>query len=447
MSFPFRTTKNSDDTVTIHDVDIFKTHNDRGFDCNEQWMDDAVNNHEKFKSEGFRPAVIVGHNRKGEPEKPVEGIIDKLRRFGKKLFADLKVPIKFFKEMIASGKLPNRSVEVFPKKRRLTALALLGGTPPHFALKQMSPYSSDSGRICYGIDDEDPVYIDYKIEETGNWCRKDYQSDCKKCKSCKCKTKGGDMPKEENEEKYSKSEVQDMIKSALDERDLEFYQTMFEGETTGETEEEKKKREEEEAKKNASVQENQEIAPKPEDDLTDEEKEKKKKAKELEEMKASLHEAQEKITKFETNQATLIINNNKQQEELKANSLRTFCAKLEADHYAIDVEDEVKYMMNLSEENLEIHKKRLPSRLTKVPSGVMKYEATLPKNVDNADPEVLEMFENNKEMIEAAGLTKEEFVAAQYSMGKAKGYGMAGCPTGQIDDTVVAYQGEDYNKG
>lgn len=443
MSFPFRVTKNSDDTVTIHEVDIFKTHKDRGFDCNEVWMDNAVTNHDKFKSEGFRPSVIVGHNKEGQKEKPTEGVVDKLRRFGKKLFADLIVPFKFFQDMIATGKFPNRSVEVFAKGRRITALALLGGTPPHFALKQMSPYASDSGRLCYGIEDEEPVFILYKGEETDNWCRKDYQSDCKKCKNCKCI--GGNMP----EEKYSKDEVQGMIEEALEKQKLEIYETMFENDP-GETEEEKKKREEEERKAkeaaaSPSVLENQEI--KTEKTEEEKKKEEKKKKEEEEAMKSELHSLQEKLAKYEENQKVLIITNNALQGKNKANALETFCMKLQKDKYAINVEEEVKYMMGLSDENLEAHKKRLPSLLSKVPSKLIKYESKPPENVDNADPEVLALYEDNKDDITKAGLTKEQFVSAQYSMGKPSGYSMAGCATGQIDESVKAYQGDDYNKG
>ena len=122
---------------TIKDVPIFKMHDDRGFRCNDDWMIEAVQNHDRLKKEGYRPPIIVGHNRKGGEEKEASGFLDNLVIKGKMLYADLVRVPKKLKEKIVQNAFPNRSVEILPKSKRILCMALLGGTTPHFALPQM----------------------------------------------------------------------------------------------------------------------------------------------------------------------------------------------------------------------------------------------------------------------------------------------------------------------
>jgi len=123
---------------SIKDVPIFEIHDTRGFSCDQNWMNEAISNHDAKKADGFRPMVIVGHNRKGAPdEKTAVGFIDNLQIKGKRLFADLvRMPATVI-EKIRTNQYPNRSVEILPNAKRILALALLGGTTPHFALPQM----------------------------------------------------------------------------------------------------------------------------------------------------------------------------------------------------------------------------------------------------------------------------------------------------------------------
>jgi hypothetical protein len=124
-------------SYTIKDVPIFTVHTDRGFNCDASWMQDAIKNFTLNRDQDYLPPVILGHNVKGV-EKEAVGFIDNLKLRGKQLYADLvKVP-KWLKEKIVQNAYPSRSVEILPKSKRILALALLGGTTPHFALPQMA---------------------------------------------------------------------------------------------------------------------------------------------------------------------------------------------------------------------------------------------------------------------------------------------------------------------
>ena len=123
---------------TVKGVPIFKMHTNRGFVCDDKWMQGAIANHEEFKLNDYRPTIIVGHNKKNGVEKEAVGFVDNLVLKGKNLYADLiRIP-KAVKDKIIKNGYPSRSVEVLPKSKRILALALLGGTTPHFALPQMT---------------------------------------------------------------------------------------------------------------------------------------------------------------------------------------------------------------------------------------------------------------------------------------------------------------------
>jgi len=137
----YKVVNNEDGTYNLKHVPIFSTHTNRGFKCDYAWMQDAMTNHRHYKQQDYLPPIVIGHNVKGR-EKEAVGFIDNLALTGKKLYADLvKVP-KWLKEKILTNAYPSRSVEILPKSKRILALALLGGTTPHFALPQMS-YAND----------------------------------------------------------------------------------------------------------------------------------------------------------------------------------------------------------------------------------------------------------------------------------------------------------------
>jgi hypothetical protein len=79
---------------------------------------------------------VIGHNVKGQ-EKEAVGFLDNLKYDNQMLYADMtRVPAPV-KEKICYNGYPSRSVEILPKSKRILAMALLGGTAPHFALPQM----------------------------------------------------------------------------------------------------------------------------------------------------------------------------------------------------------------------------------------------------------------------------------------------------------------------
>jgi hypothetical protein len=126
----------------ILNVPIFQQHTNRGFDCNDEWMQDAITDFTARRAQGYRPVIVVGHNdrntkQKLKVEKKAYGFLDNLRQKGQLLYADMvKIPAKLM-AAIKSNHYPNRSVEILPRSRRILALALLGGTSPHFTLPQM----------------------------------------------------------------------------------------------------------------------------------------------------------------------------------------------------------------------------------------------------------------------------------------------------------------------
>jgi len=151
---------------TIKEVPIFKTHTDRGYICDDQWMRDAIRNHQKDKENDWLPVVIIGHNRKHLGEKEAIGFVDNLKYDEKKgiLYADLvHIPAEY-KEKILKNAYPSRSVEVLPKSRRILAVALLGGTAPHFALPQMR-YSHKEKSVWIPYEESDEMENKEEFDE------------------------------------------------------------------------------------------------------------------------------------------------------------------------------------------------------------------------------------------------------------------------------------------
>lgn len=150
----YKTSINEDDTVNIHDVEIFKLGNHKGFDFNKEWAEKALANFNSEKQNDYLPSVIIGHNKPGGEEKPAKGFMDNLRVNAEGVvISDIsKVPPATFESM-KNREYPHRSVEVNPQKHKFTALALLGGTPPYHKLPVMEFH-----------DDEDHQIIDFEID-------------------------------------------------------------------------------------------------------------------------------------------------------------------------------------------------------------------------------------------------------------------------------------------
>lgn len=121
-----------DGTYIIRNVPIFELGNHRGFDYDESWARRALQSFARHKSErGYLPPVILGHTRDDGEEKPAVGFLDRLRLVGRRIIGDLSGVAKELFDEIRAGRWPYRSVEVFDRAAQITAVALLGSTPPY----------------------------------------------------------------------------------------------------------------------------------------------------------------------------------------------------------------------------------------------------------------------------------------------------------------------------
>jgi hypothetical protein len=166
MGFKISKEPGEGDFFTVKELPIFQTHDDRGFTCDENWMRGAIENHTQYKKRDWRPPIIIGHNQKGGPEKEAVGFLDNLVLKGKQLYADLvRVPGEVIAKFRRNA-YPNRSVEVLPNSKRIVALALLGGTTPHFPLPQ-AVYSEGEMSLWYRSPNMDGFTEEQKTELQG----------------------------------------------------------------------------------------------------------------------------------------------------------------------------------------------------------------------------------------------------------------------------------------
>lgn len=148
----YTTDANEDGSINIRAVPVFELGKHKGFDYNQEWAEKALANFETQKTDDYFPPVIIGHNN-GDEEKPAKGFMDNLALDGDIVITDItKVPEATFGKL-QDREYPNRSLEVNPEKATITALALLGGTTPHFKLPIME----------FGAD-PDGVVIDFAEE-------------------------------------------------------------------------------------------------------------------------------------------------------------------------------------------------------------------------------------------------------------------------------------------
>ncbi len=122
-----------DGTFTIRDVPVFELGEHRGFNYDDEWARRAMANFRTMKAEhGYAATVIIGHTTDDpKGERPAVGFMDNLRLVGKRFIADLVHIGKDLFEQIKAGNWPYRSIEVFDNLAQITAVALLGGTPPY----------------------------------------------------------------------------------------------------------------------------------------------------------------------------------------------------------------------------------------------------------------------------------------------------------------------------
>lgn len=129
----FKTEKNEDGSYNVLSVPIFELGSHKGEKYDDDWFQKTKELHEKQEKADYMPGVIIGHN-DGKEEKPVIGFLKNLQLKGKTVLADIvKIAETAFND-IKDRKYPHRSVEIWKGKPGITALALLGGTPPYFKL-------------------------------------------------------------------------------------------------------------------------------------------------------------------------------------------------------------------------------------------------------------------------------------------------------------------------
>lgn len=142
---------------TIRAVPIFKTHSDRGWKCDANWMRKAVAWQQAEKAKGFLPRLIKGHTKddKNAAEVPATAALDNYSFDDKSgwLHADYTELTKDVLDQIKAGAWPGRSVEVIPDQHSIPVVAMLGGTPPYFRLPDLRFQANHAKhRLCYAME-------------------------------------------------------------------------------------------------------------------------------------------------------------------------------------------------------------------------------------------------------------------------------------------------------
>lgn len=159
--------ESGDGKHAVRGVPIFALGEHRGFAYDEAWARRALRTFVRLKREhSYLPPVILGHTTDGAEEKPAVGFLDRLRLVGRHIVGDLVGLSKDVFEEIRAGHWPYRSVEVFDRAAQITALALLGGTPPY--LKTAPLHFADDGTAAVWLDGENlPRLGSGRLEDGG----------------------------------------------------------------------------------------------------------------------------------------------------------------------------------------------------------------------------------------------------------------------------------------
>jgi len=150
-------------------VPVFALGEHRGFRYDDAWARRALEVFHRLKRKyGYLPPVIIGHTSDTENEKPAVGFMDGLRIAGNHLVADLVGLTREVYDQIRAGRWPYRSIEVISRAAQITALALLGGTPPY--MKTPPLRFSESGAATHHakgaeMEDTSPMEAKHFSEE------------------------------------------------------------------------------------------------------------------------------------------------------------------------------------------------------------------------------------------------------------------------------------------
>jgi len=150
-------------------VPVFALGEHRGFRYDDAWARRALEVFHRLKRKyGYLPPVIIGHTSDSEAEKPAVGFMDGLRIVRNHLVADLVGLTREVYDQIRAGRWPYRSIEVISRAAQITALALLGGTPPY--MKTPPLRFSESGAAIHHakgaeMEDTSPMEAKHFSEE------------------------------------------------------------------------------------------------------------------------------------------------------------------------------------------------------------------------------------------------------------------------------------------
>lgn len=133
----YKTDSNSDGSINIRDLEIFKLTKRGNKNYDQNWFKKAQKYFEAEKIDEYLPPAFVGHGEIPGKETEAIGFLDNLKLKDQIVYADiLKVSTSVFK-LFKDRKYPNRSVELHPKTGQIMGLAFLGKTRPFHKLPLM----------------------------------------------------------------------------------------------------------------------------------------------------------------------------------------------------------------------------------------------------------------------------------------------------------------------
>jgi len=180
---PDRRSADGVDRYRVLNVPVMKTYTSRNSRCDESALDRMVANFympinatahlagggehgsevaDKF---GFRPKVHIHHtvddpSTTDHPE--VIGHVQDMYRAGSFIMADFGGIDGPTLSVLRSGKYPDRSPEVDPKRNRILSIALLGAECPHFGFPQMRHFGFTDQIERHGSDKTETVHHRFK---------------------------------------------------------------------------------------------------------------------------------------------------------------------------------------------------------------------------------------------------------------------------------------------
>ncbi len=150
----------------IKRVPIFKLGIIRGFAYDAAWAERAKTRMQELAAGDYYPPIIIGHNGLSSEiaEKEALGFmknIDYVLDPGNTtddprgtFYADMDDLSDYGEYVIKEKKYPSRSVEIQNERAEFSALALLGGTAPHFKFPQLELYKQAGGGEVFSCPDE-----------------------------------------------------------------------------------------------------------------------------------------------------------------------------------------------------------------------------------------------------------------------------------------------------